>query len=367
MSRFEKADADQQDDAWGSFSSGSTPAHNENAANPFGDDNFDAFDESFTPSVQARSASSAPAPTRGQPLTPHDWFDREFNEAWGDEEHSKQTTEQDSSDEEGDGTPSIVIPKLDDEDDSSDTEQQGGSSAPIPIPSRDAVPTSDAALDKTATSPSASGSASRPAGSPARRAPPPPPPPNRRRAGSGAAPPSPSVLLGASQSAGAGGVSKKGASPLSQDALVEAPEMPSLSPSVSPSKPIDMASERPDRKLSGHGGGSGLGESGGAPVDGSALSLSPLKTALPLSSSPTGTSPTSPTTEHRRRRSSVSNPPDPALIAATNDAEPLGPGVSKDTRITEGGMLKKQTDSGEEVVVPMDEVALGVDEAMADD
>jgi hypothetical protein len=40
--------------------------------------------------------------------------------------------------------------------------------------------------------------------------------------------------------------------------------------------------------------------------------------------------------------------------------------VSKDTQITEDGMLKKQTEGGE-VVVPMDEVALGVDEAMADD
>lgn len=265
----------------------------------------------------------------------------------------------DSSDEEG--TPSIVIPKMDDEDDLPESTPLGGkgggsgtgevpepSSAPITIPTHS---TPDTASPQS-TSPSTT--AARPAGSPARRAPP-PPPPNRRRAGSGAAPPSPSVLLGASQ----GSSSKLGASALSQDALHEQPEDASADQASSPiklSKPIDMASERPDRKGSSDAGSIPAG-SGTSGLNGSALSTSPTKGDDKLAGSPSAA---------RRRRSSVSNPPDPALIHATNEQEPLGPGVSKDTQITEDGMLKKQTEGGE-VVVPMDEVALGVDEAMADD
>lgn len=329
-------------------------------------------------------------------MTPHDWFDREFNEAWGDDdrEHdddgsgSTRRDSRDSSDDEG--APSIVIPKMDDEDEVEHSgleglpsgmaavnlgEEESGqvpspASAPIPIPLRSkasADETEPIALPSAVPASPTSSSSIKTASSPSRR-PPPPPPPNRRRAGSGAAPPSPSVLLIANQ-----GVGKKGASPLSQDALVEQPEVAtspqrsgsgSATLSTSPSKPIDMASARPDRQGSNSFTESeasrpsipAISTSG---LNGSALSTSPTKTSGELGS------PTSPTARARRRSSSISNPPDPALKAAANEEEPLGPGVSKDTEITDEGMLKKRTEEGGEVVVPMDEVALGVDEAIA--
>jgi SIT4-associating protein SAP185/190 len=57
------------------------------------------------------------------------------------------------------------------------------------------------------------------------------------------------------------------------------------------------------------------------------------------------------------------SPPDPALIAAATEDEPLGPGVSGDTHIR-GGMLERRMDDGEIVQVPQDEVVRGVEDAM---
>jgi SIT4-associating protein SAP185/190 len=57
------------------------------------------------------------------------------------------------------------------------------------------------------------------------------------------------------------------------------------------------------------------------------------------------------------------SPPDPSLIAAATEEEPLGPGVTRDTEVTPAGTLRKEVD-GEVVEVPADEVALGVEEAV---
>ncbi|ORY35642.1 SIT4 phosphatase-associated protein-domain-containing protein [Naematelia encephala] len=60
--------------------------------------------------------------------------------------------------------------------------------------------------------------------------------------------------------------------------------------------------------------------------------------------------------------SNAFSPPDSALFAATSPDEPLGPGVnSTDTKITPEGMLERQV-AGEKIVVPQDEVVLGVEE-----
>ena len=55
------------------------------------------------------------------------------------------------------------------------------------------------------------------------------------------------------------------------------------------------------------------------------------------------------------------SPPDAALIAATGEEAPLGPGVSPDTHVTKDGMLEKEVD-GHMVVVPQDEIVRGVEE-----
>lgn len=57
------------------------------------------------------------------------------------------------------------------------------------------------------------------------------------------------------------------------------------------------------------------------------------------------------------------SPPDPALIAAATEDEPLGPGVSGDTEI-KGGMLERTMEDGAVVKVPQDEIVRGVEEAM---
>lgn len=56
------------------------------------------------------------------------------------------------------------------------------------------------------------------------------------------------------------------------------------------------------------------------------------------------------------------SPPDPALLAATSEAEPLGPGVSADTQMRADGKLQKEGPNGELITVPADEVALGAEE-----
>jgi SIT4-associating protein SAP185/190 len=57
------------------------------------------------------------------------------------------------------------------------------------------------------------------------------------------------------------------------------------------------------------------------------------------------------------------SPPEPSLIQASTKEEPLGPGVSPDTQITSDGMLSKEV-NGETLVVPADEVARSVDDAI---
>ncbi|RXK35273.1 hypothetical protein M231_07471 [Tremella mesenterica] len=56
------------------------------------------------------------------------------------------------------------------------------------------------------------------------------------------------------------------------------------------------------------------------------------------------------------------SPPDPHLIQATDLTEPLGPGVSPDTKLTHG-MLQKEVD-GETITVPQDEIVRGVEDAL---
>jgi hypothetical protein len=78
------------------------------------------------------------------------------------------------------------------------------------------------------------------------------------------------------------------------------------------------------------------------------------------------TSPTSsPTNSAGPRRPSQDlaiSPPDSSLIAATTEANPLGPGVNiNDTHMTPGGMLEKEV-NGEIVTVPADEIVRGVEE-----
>jgi SIT4-associating protein SAP185/190 len=55
------------------------------------------------------------------------------------------------------------------------------------------------------------------------------------------------------------------------------------------------------------------------------------------------------------------SPPDASLGAAASKEEPLGPGVGADVEVTDDGMLRREVD-GKEVVVPKDEVVMGVEE-----
>jgi SIT4-associating protein SAP185/190 len=70
-----------------------------------------------------------------------------------------------------------------------------------------------------------------------------------------------------------------------------------------------------------------------------------------------------------RRSSSISSadqafsPPDSSLVQATSPDAPLGPGVSKDAELTEGGMVSREVD-GHVVTVPADEIVRGVEDAM---
>lgn len=110
----------------------------------------------------------------------------------------------------------------------------------------------------------------------------------------------------------------------------------------------------------------------------SALSTSPQSGPVPdrsqtapVSSPQKARRPPPPPSPRKRRASSQStekpragsiSESDPSLVAAVTEAEPLGPGVGSDVEMTEEGMLKRQVD-GKEVVVPKDEVAMGVEEA----
>lgn len=58
------------------------------------------------------------------------------------------------------------------------------------------------------------------------------------------------------------------------------------------------------------------------------------------------------------------SPPDPHLIQATSVEKPLGPGVSSDTHLTQDGMLQKEV-NGETIIVPGDEIILGVEDAQS--
>jgi hypothetical protein len=64
----------------------------------------------------------------------------------------------------------------------------------------------------------------------------------------------------------------------------------------------------------------------------------------------------------RPSRSSAISPPDPTLVRATDDDEPLGHGVSADTTVEQGGMLKREI-GGRTVTVPQDDIALAATHA----
>ncbi|KAK4687361.1 hypothetical protein P7C73_g2753, partial [Tremellales sp. Uapishka_1] len=64
-----------------------------------------------------------------------------------------------------------------------------------------------------------------------------------------------------------------------------------------------------------------------------------------------------------QRHQDIISPPEPHLVAAATEEDPLGPGVSGDTTITPDGMLQREID-GEMVTVPQDEVARGIEDAI---
>lgn len=101
--RLSTASDEFDDDGWGTFNS----SGNDDADNPFGDDNF-------APSVQhpAQGGPSSNVVQRSDPLTPHDWaseFDREF----------------------ADELPAIVVPNIpEDEEEEEDATEAGFGGSP---------------------------------------------------------------------------------------------------------------------------------------------------------------------------------------------------------------------------------------------
>lgn len=139
----------------------------------------------------------------------------------------------------------------------------------------------------------------------------------------------------------------------------------SLSNTKSTAIPIPSAST--SHLTSSAGSPSDLSTSPNAPIP----DRTPQAPPIPNPASPKARKPPPPPPSPRRKRTSSQSgdkptigvsPPDASLVAATSSAEPLGPGVGTDVKVTDEGMLKREI-GGKEVVVPKDEVVLGLEEA----
>lgn len=312
-SRVQHLDDFDDDEAWGNFSSSTNTA----AAGPSqqAGDNANPFDD-FRP----------------DPLTPHDWaseFDREFNsDNWAQGEGEQGASR--------DG-PSIVMPtEEDDEGTDADAESfsprpgstwsftgvdEGEDLPPTTSPTMEDTPKlGGGKVEKGDIEPPTQGmsglslTAPRDASGQVRRSPPPPPPSRSTK---------PSVTAGT-------------VTPTAPPQVVEAAtsDPTSTSPSLLPTSSNAGTDPIPDRTP--------------AP---------PLAVDIPSNNA------LSPQRSASSLDAQAFSPPEASLIQATSPDEPLGPGVSKDTTVTEEGLVQREVD-GKTITVPADEIVRGVENAI---
>lgn len=282
--------------------------------------------------MQPRASGSSAAPVsleRGAPLTPHDWFDREFSSAWGEGD-------------EDESVPAIIVPDAD--------ESEAGPEAGE----------ADLAVPRTPGSTwSFSGDENEGEDLPSAISP----------------------VIDQQHDEDDGSKSDGGAQDLSHGvAGLGISEV---------SAPMSISRSPPATSNSTHEGLPSESALSSSPSNASPVpSRSPHTAPLAIPSSPQTQSqksrrPPPPPSPRKRRTSSQSSDskydtvapalgisPSQAsgpssLVSAASHEQPLGPGVSEDVGVTNDGMLVREID-GREITVPKDEIAMGVAEAVAD-
>lgn len=311
-----------EDDAWGNFTSAPS---NDNAENPFGDDNF-------APSV----VRVEPLQQKGdEPLTPLDWaeqFDRAFREGGGDDVPAPVSDDGEGEQgeaEEGEGVVPIVMPSLEDDEEEEVSAVMSGSMDLSMSPGTNSwtFEGDDAGVDLPLAESSYTSHASGPA------------PPLNVSASPG------------DESSSSASIDTSFTS--SSDSTMRTTSAAAATPIVIPNRHNSMSHSR-HNSLSGSWGHR---PHPGHPITATSPSASSA------SSRASSSSPTSPSKV--QRWGEAFSPPDPALIAAATEESPLGPGVSPDTRITKDGMLEREV-NGQSITVPQDEIVEAI-ERNADD
>ena len=349
-SRVQHLDDFDDDDAWGNFSNAG-PSQQPGAS-------ADGAD----PSGSAAAGANPFDDFRPDPLTPHDWaseFDREFNhENWASPDADADAdADADEDEEEGESptggdAPKIVMPTEDDDGAEADVENfsprpgstwsfsgddEGEDLPPTLSPTMEDTPRMEGSADvkdKAETTPT-----SVPAPTPKT----PPQPPTQGMSG-----------LSLTAPRDASGQIKRSPPPPppsrstkpSAAAAAAAAAAPSTAANAStPSAPVSMSLGAPLAATSSNTGTDPIPDRTPSGID--------IPTPTPLS----------PQRSAGSLDAQAFSPPEASLIQATSPSEPLGPGVSPGTTVTETGMVQREVD-GEVITVPADEIVRGVEDAI---